>query len=166
MFHIYLQDQSSLLLPKIVSFRCESSLLLFETKDFKLVSFCWSIKYFVVCWIGEKNHTSGNSKTLLFVNMETVFNKFLLSIHVFLSRIASSILMNWYQWGSYLPWKIPTKEPMKLAMISDSHHQRSHRESNSDLNKGENSPDWAEKCFQLCILGSCMVINRNINLRP
>ena len=33
--------------------------------------------------------------------------------------IASSILINCYQWEFCLPWKIPTKEPMELVVISN-----------------------------------------------
>ena len=34
-------------------------------------------------------------------------------------RIASSILINCYQWEFCLPWKTPTKEPMELVVISN-----------------------------------------------
>ena len=56
-------------------------------------------------------------------------------IHLFfmndLPRIASSILMNCYQWGTCLSWKTPSKEPMKLAVNSFFHHRRPHEGLNS-----------------------------------
>ena len=54
-----------------------------------------------------------------------------LFIYECLPRIASSILMNCYQWGSCLPCETPTKEPMELAVISNFHHRRPHGGSNS-----------------------------------
>ena len=66
---------------------------------------------------------SGNEESLVFYNFIFIYES--------LPRIASSILMNCYQWGSYLLFETPTKEPMELAVVSKFHHWRPHRGSKS-----------------------------------
>ena len=65
------------------------------------------------------------------VDLEISRNLKALFIYEFLLRMTSSILMNFNQWGSYLPCKTYTKEPMELEVISNLHHQRPHGQSNS-----------------------------------
>ena len=52
----------------------------------------------------------------------------IVSTFIYLPGIASSILVNCYQWGSCLPFETPTKAPMELAVVSNFHHRRPTRE--------------------------------------
>ena len=83
-----------------------------------------SLLLFVLC-----NNSSIGMRYLIFFKPVAVEPIIYLFIYHYLTKIASSILLKCYQWGSCLSRETPTKEPCR---INNFHHRRPYEGLNSE----------------------------------